>query len=219
MSSLCFVQRHSALYQYYRNNVKCWVRGILGAWDSEFSLVESLLADCLNGAGGLVVVSGPVGVGKTELLHHIARDAVKAGALFLGADAFRSERPVPLAVLSQVFAAADLPPEVAESAVRPLEDAFLSASLLGEWDDEVAGRAAAPFVHKLTSILLQLSESTPLIIGIDDVHFADIASLRCLLYLVHRIGKARALVVVTESSTVRQPWPLLWAELLSRGPR
>ncbi len=189
---------------------------VLGERDSEFSLSNPLLADYFNGTGGLVVISGPVGVGKTELLHRIVRNAVQEGALSLGANASRSERPVPLGVLSQVFSGPDLPSQVAESASRLLEDALLSASLLSELDDEATGRAAAPFMHKLTSLLLQQSESAPLVIGIDDVRFADIASLRCLLYLVHRIGKARVLIVVTESTTIWQPSPLLWAELPSQ---
>jgi len=74
---------------------------VLGERDSEFSLSNPLLADYFNGTGGLVVISGPVGVGKTELLHRIVRNAVQEGALSLGANASRSERPVPLGVLSQ----------------------------------------------------------------------------------------------------------------------
>jgi DNA-binding NarL/FixJ family response regulator len=187
-----------------------------GERDAESCLFKHLLGDCLSGTGGLAVISGPVGVGKTEVLRGLARNAATAGARFLGADAFRAERPVPLGVLGQLFAAADLPPHAAEAAARLLEDALLSASLLDDGADEATERAAAPFLHKLTSILIDLSESTPLVIGIDDIHFADIASLRCLMHLIHRISKARVLVVVGESTSVRQPWPLLRAEMLSQ---
>jgi DNA-binding CsgD family transcriptional regulator len=183
---------------------------------AEFSLLELSLADCLAGTGGLAVISGPVGVGKTELLHRIAEQAVKKGALYLGADALRTERSVPLGVLGRVFAAADLPPEMAESVSSLLEDKSLGALLLGDREDGETERAVAPFLHKLTSALLGLSESKPLVIGIDDIHFVDVASLRCLLYLMDRIGSARVLVVVNESSTALQSWPLLRAELLSR---
>jgi DNA-binding CsgD family transcriptional regulator len=70
-------------------------------------------------------------------------------------------------------------------------------------------------VHGLTTILLERAERTPLLIGIDDAHFLDLASLRCLLHLARRVDRARVLVVVNEATSVRQRWPMLWAELLS----
>nr|QGJ79646.1 Transcriptional regulator [Amycolatopsis sp. CP2808] len=50
-------------------------------------------------------------------------------------------------------------------------------------------------------------------IAIDDVHFADIVSLRFLLYSARRTRSARILMVLTETERTRHAHPALFAEL------
>lgn len=129
---------------------------------AEISLLQLSVSECLSGVGGLVVIGGPVGAGKTELLRVMAREADEAGARYLGADAFCAKRPLSLSAVSQ------------------------------------------------------LSEAQPLIVGIDDAHLMDMASLTCLISVVRRVNRARVLVVVTDCGSVRQSRPQQWAELLSQ---
>ena len=46
----------------------------------------------------------------------------------------------------------------------------------------------------------ELAGDRPVVIGVDDVHFADEQSLRCLVYVIRRIEHAPVMVVLTESS-------------------
>lgn len=61
-----------------------------------------LLSDCLEGGGGLAVVTGGLGSGKTELLRQCADRAVEAGALVLSASAVWSEQSLAGGVLEQL---------------------------------------------------------------------------------------------------------------------
>jgi DNA-binding CsgD family transcriptional regulator/tetratricopeptide (TPR) repeat protein len=180
------------------------------------SLLRRSLTECLAGAGGLTVIRGPVGSGKTELLHSLAREAADAGALFLCVTAIRADRRAPLSVVDQVFAGLDLSADEATQVSRLLTDAVLSA-LLHDCEDEAAAQSAAPVLEELTSVLLAASEDTPVVVAVDDAHFMDAASLRWLHHLIRRVGRSRVLVVLAESSSVRLPLPLLSAGLLSQS--
>jgi DNA-binding CsgD family transcriptional regulator len=185
--------------------------------DAELAVLKRSLADCRNGLGGVVMITGPVGTGKTELMRIFARQAVQAGATFLSATGSRAERDLPLGVLGQLFVGADLPAEQAQRVSRLLDDGALTARLHEyEYEAESVRQVTAPVLHGLTMALLGLSERVPLLIGVDDVHFADVPSLQCLLYLVRRAVRARVLVVVNEATRARQPRPLFRADLLSQ---
>jgi DNA-binding NarL/FixJ family response regulator len=185
------------------------------------SLLERSLSECLGGAGGLVLIRGPVGVGKTELLRALARKADEAGARFLGADASYAERPEPLSALRQVFDMADLSLDESTLYSWLLDDAALTAATR---DPAAARDPAADAAELVTASLrkslaakvLEMSETQPLVVGIDDAHLLDMASLECLTSVVRRINRARVLVVLVDCGSVRRSRPRAWAELLNQ---
>jgi DNA-binding NarL/FixJ family response regulator len=200
---------------------------------SEMSLLQLSVSECLRGTGGLVLIRGPVGTGKTELLRAVARKADEAGARFLAADAVYAEHPAPLSALRQIFEVADLASDELSSYSWLLDDAALAAAprdpaaardLAAARDpaaacDPAAGVAelvAAPLRKSLADKLLKMSEEQPLVVGFDDAHLMDMASLECLVSIVRRINRARVLVVLVDSGSVRRSRPQVWAELLSQ---
>ena len=152
------------------------------------------------GRGQVAVITGPVGSGKTELLHMFAEQAVGSGAALLTATASRAEQAMPLGVLDQLFRGAELPAEDARAVARLLKE-----SVTGGGRDTAADggqdQPSAYVLHSLSEALLDMVEhcGRPLVIGIDDVDAADEASLRCLASFTRRIRSARVLVVLTES--------------------
>ncbi len=165
------------------------------------------------GRGQVAVITGPVGSGKTELLHTFAEDAVGSGAALLTATGSRAEQAMPLGVLDQIFRGAELPAQDAAAVSRLLKE---SAS--GAHDSAAGGgqdQPSAYVLHSLSGALLDMvrHSSRPLLIGIDDVDAADEASLRCLAAFTRRIRSARVLVVLTESVQPRSSRIRLQAEL------
>ncbi|MFI0514613.1 LuxR C-terminal-related transcriptional regulator [Streptomyces sp. WSLK1-5] len=65
--------------------------------------LERILAECGEGKGAVVLLDGPGGSGKTELLHRAAEAAQRRGALVLRASCSRAERALPFGVLGQLL--------------------------------------------------------------------------------------------------------------------
>jgi len=59
-------------------------------------------------------------------------------------------------------------------------------------------------LQRICRSICDFAESTPLVVGVDDVHFADEQSLRCLSFLIRRIQRCRIIVVLTETSCYRR---------------
>jgi len=186
--------------------------------DAEPAVLRASLAACAAGTGGSVVIRGPVGVGKTELLCSLAREAARTGVAYVGATGGQAEQTIPMGAMTQVFAGLDLQDEEAARAQRLLEAGALT-SMLHDSDHKSTAQAVVPVLHGLTSIILAAAERAPLLIGVDDAHFADAASLECLRYLVRRIDRAPVLVVLNDNTTVRPARPMIWADLLSQPHR
>ncbi|MFE7382776.1 AAA family ATPase [Streptomyces zhihengii] len=187
-------------------------------WDAELAVLRASLAACVSGAGGSVVIRGPVGVGKTELLRSLVREAAVAGVAHVGATGSQAELTIPMGAMTQIFAGLDLRDEEAARAQRLLEAGALT-SMLQDGGDEARPQVDVPVLHGLTGIILAAAERAPLLIGVDDAHFVDADSLECLRYLVRRIDHAPVLVVLNDNTTVRPARPMIWAELLSQPHR
>src|SRR3954465_10589278 len=83
-----------------------WARGVAPALlerDSELDALDEALRGASAGAGSLVLVQGPGGIGKTALLTEIRRRADAEGLSVLRARAQELEREFGFGVVRQLF--------------------------------------------------------------------------------------------------------------------
>jgi len=184
--------------------------------DREIVALSGLFRDCTQGKGIVAVIRGPVASGKTTLLQAFAEQAVAGGAIFLGAVASRAERSLPLSILDQLFRGSLLPATIASQIAELMEGRVL-IGMPKESEPEVVSPNMARVFEGLLKLLVELSEGQPVVIAVDDMQYADVASLQCLSYLVRRAGTSRILTVLTECTQTLPADRLLHAEILRQG--
>ncbi|MBO0516195.1 AAA family ATPase [Streptomyces beijiangensis] len=171
-----------------------------------------MFAECLHGNNRIALVSGPLGSGKSALLRTFADQAALSGAVILGATASRTEQVIPFGVLAQLLHSAERSGLGSAGTGELLRTITESAAVHGS-ADEVPGR----LFHQLCMGLMALAEraTAPVLIGVDDVQYADAATLRCLSFLTRRLEACRLLIVLNESVQAQPARALLEAEMPS----
>ena len=157
--------------------------------DRELRLLEAAVAAAVDGRGGVAVLEGPAGIGKTALLDEARRRA--AGSVtMLGARGGLLERDYGFGVVRQLLESATRGRELPEAARAVLADSFSEAGGL-----PMDGGFAA--LHGLFWVILDLAAERPLLLAVDDLQWADRPSLRLLAYLARRIEDEPVLVLAT----------------------
>jgi DNA-binding CsgD family transcriptional regulator len=150
-----------------------------------------------SGDGNVIVVEGAAGAGKTSLLQVFAARETAAGTVFLSAAASPAEGDLPLSTIGQLFADPALSPAEAEQAERLLHDGALTATAYGLVTGDPVP-VPIPVFERLSAILLQVADRVPVVVAIDDIHHADVASLQFLCHLADQARPARLTLVLTE---------------------
>jgi DNA-binding CsgD family transcriptional regulator len=168
---------------------------------SEIDEIGRQLEAASQGSGGVLVIEGPAGIGKTRLLWETRRLAAAAGYRTLGARCDELESSVPYGLASQLLTA---PLLRASSGERDelLEGAARLAAplLLADQPTEPLppiGDPGQALVGGLTWLVANLAARRPLVMLIDDGHWADEESLRWLNQLEKRIDELSVLVALT----------------------
>jgi len=172
--------------------------------EEELARVTAALDAACEGNGSILLIEGPAGIGKSELLSVAESRARDRGMQVLTARGGELERNFGFGVARQLF-------------VRRLEEAKADererllggpaalaarALLLDEGEGEAApalslGDPAGPVQHGLHWLLSNLAERAPVLIALDDLQWADAATSRWLLYLARRVPDLPVLVVAT----------------------
>ena len=196
--------------------------------EPELHRMQEAIREASDGAGSLVVIGGPAGIGKTALLQAAAGMAERAGVRVLRARGSDLEQEFAFGVVRQLFegpltwsdaprreallqgAAALAAPlfESGPAAPEPAQDSSTSQPA-----NSVERGSTAPadrrfrLVHSLYWLTANISSAGPLALVVDDCHWADAPSLRFLAYVSARCHELGVLVVVTvrdgEPSAVR----------------
>ncbi len=154
--------------------------------------IDGLLQAGRDAAGELLLVEGHAGIGKSALLDAAVVRARADGLTVMRARASELERDFQFGIALQLFepvlAGAD-----DESRDRLLAgSAALAGPLLERpmsWVGDEADSRAYPIMHGLFWLLANLAETGPVLIVVDDLHAADRASLRLILYLLQRLDE------------------------------
>lgn len=174
--------------------------------ERELAQLEALGGEAKSGMGATVLIEGPAGTGKTRLVQQLRDSGGRAGMRVLSARAAELEREFSFGVVRQLFA-----PLLADSSDREdlLEAAAAAARPALGLDDGCASPSSGlPFaaLWGLYSLTVKLGRAGPVLLTVDDAHWADTSSLRFLMFLAARLeGLSLLQAVTSDCITVESP--------------
>jgi DNA-binding CsgD family transcriptional regulator/tetratricopeptide (TPR) repeat protein len=159
----------------------------------ELELLSELVGEAGAGRGRIVLFEAAAGMGKSALLEHGVAAGREAGLVVLRARAHQLERGFAWGVARSLFEASLLGCPQSERDRLLDGPAAPARPLFGDGDGPVAGPtpdAGFAITHALYWLTLRLAEREPLLVVVDDAHWADDPSLRFLIYLSGRVSEA-----------------------------
>jgi hypothetical protein len=154
--------------------------------DAEIARLGAAIDAGVAGDGQVLVIDGPAGIGKTALLDVARSRASGAGIAVLHARGHELEGHLPYGVVRQLFE-----PVLRDASAAARRRLLAGAAGLAAAIVAPDGRAGADrdsdvgvfaVTHGLYWLTVNLSSQAPVMIAVDDVHWADGPSLRFLRY-------------------------------------
>jgi ATP/maltotriose-dependent transcriptional regulator MalT len=167
----------------------------------ELDSLEWLLDELDQGHPGALELAGEPGIGKTRLLKELAARAETRGHLVLSGAASELERGLPFSVFLDALDdyVAGLEPKrlaAVDDDVRvELAHVFPSLSAFADGRGVALQHERYRSHRALRELLERLAAPTPLVLVLDDVHWADSASVELLGALLRRPPAAAVLLV------------------------
>jgi len=163
--------------------------------ERERAALRAGLAQAVAGRGGMLCLSGGTGTGKTALAEELLLDARATGA-------------------ARVLHGHCSEHVAAVEAYQPIREALELEGLLGAAGEDPTG-------CPLKALIWKLAAEQPLLLFIDDMHWADASTVDFLAHLAGRLSASRILIVVAfrpaELARTRHPFAQLKLLLQARG--
>jgi DNA-binding CsgD family transcriptional regulator len=182
----------------------------------ELSALHAALDAAGAGRGGALILSGESGVGKTRLLNAMAEEARRRGWAVAAGRAFPLETGVPYALFSEAFL--PLLRGLDSSALAILArggEAELAQLLPGLGGEEGRVDPRAPggespaelktrLVWNFAQFLRRFAAKQPLLVVLEDLHWADASSLELLHFTVRQVPAERILFLCSYVDAERE---------------
>jgi class 3 adenylate cyclase len=173
----------------------------------ELGVLKTAIESALDSRGGLVMVSGEPGIGKSRLAEEAGVYARLRAAQVLAGRCYETEHIVPLLPFVEAIRAYVVR-EPPDDLLKELGDGASDvASLVSEVRQRLpdlpeSGRPEGDetrhyLVESVSTFLLNAAAVHPIVLILDDLHWADAPSLRLLCHLARRLPDSRLLVIGT----------------------
>jgi len=175
----------------------------------EVNELSGLLEDALGGHGGIVLLTGDAGIGKTTLARLATDHAQRRGALAVWASGSTAGIGAPpywhwVQVVRALLRRPEGPQLVGDlgpaaewlAAIAPELAHELGAAEPAATPADPTDRAYEVY-DALTRLLARAATGSALLVVLDDLQFADEASLRALAFIASLVGEMPVLIVAT----------------------
>jgi class 3 adenylate cyclase/tetratricopeptide (TPR) repeat protein len=191
----------------------------LAGRDRELQRLGELLAKASIGQGRLVVVDGEPGIGKSRLIDEVRTVAHRQGFLTLMAQCYEEEGSVPYRPLVDLLEGAlqvlphhELTTVLAEGAaefVKVMPNLRLVAPQIPKPAEMPPEQTRTYLFRAVREVVEQAGRQAPLLVTIDDLHWADPATLLFLQYLAAAIRSMPVLMITTYRDAAAEEQPTL----------
>lgn len=154
--------------------------------ERETQTLQFAFRRALDGRGGVVLVSGEAGIGKTALVQSFALEAVDQDTLILQGYCYDLSPTLPYGLWLELT---DRYPEDGE--LPRLPDTLRRGAGIGDLPHQMA------LFEIAREFLVTLAHQQPLLVVLEDIHWADQASLDLMRYLARHLDKQRILLIAT----------------------
>jgi DNA-binding CsgD family transcriptional regulator/tetratricopeptide (TPR) repeat protein len=186
---------------------------ILIGRNAEMAVLQERLEAAEHRQGGVVLLCGEAGIGKSRLLAELQRSASDHGFQLLGGQCFPADRSCPYAPLFDLLHAF-LAPLSATRIARALgSSARALFPLLPEQVQHLPELASLPplsplepeqeqrrLFATLAEVFTKQASSRPVLLVVEDIHWSDESTLEFLLFLARKTVALRLLVLLTYRS-------------------
>jgi ATP/maltotriose-dependent transcriptional regulator MalT len=165
--------------------------------DEELRIASEILGHAERGQGKVLLTEGDPGVGKTGLLDEVLNEAGRRHFSLAKAEADEIGRQTPFAPL-----------------LTALQDA--AGGLPGETSSFSGPDSWAPVVSQLRALLERRAAASPLLVSLDDLHYADPATLYALRHLTRQLASHRLAWSLARSTVLQRDHASVLFDLLAR---
>jgi class 3 adenylate cyclase len=174
--------------------------------DQERLDIRMVFDRAVTGSGGMLFIAGAPGIGASRLAAEVAGDAARKGWMVLSGRC-AEQASAPYAPFREILSAA-----VAAEGAKTLQEAVgdngpLLAQLVPALRQKVRGMPAAAdlgadklreqLFHAVFDFLVTCQGAKPLLVVLDDLQWADEASVLLLRDLAERLGGSRVVIAAT----------------------
>ncbi len=186
---------------------------ILVGRSSELNALQDCLEAAASGQGGVVLLSGEAGIGKSRLVAELQQSASAQDFQLLSGQCFPTDRSCSYAPLLDLLRAFLAPLSPAQITTAMGASARALVPLLPEYVQHLPELARLPplsplepeqekrrLFATLAEVFTKQVNAQPLLLVIEDLHWSDESTLEFLLFFARKAAAYRLLVVLTYRS-------------------
>jgi predicted ATPase len=200
---------------------------ILVGRSAELAALQECIQAAARGQGGVFLLSGEAGIGKSRLVAELQGSASAQAFQLLGGQCFPTDRSCPYAPLLDLLRTFLAPLSATHIATALGASARALFPLLPEQVQHLPEVASLPplsplepeqekrrLFATLVDVFMRATTSRPVLLVIEDIHWSDESTLEFLLFFARKTAAHRLLVVLTyRSDELTQPLRTLLAQL------